>query len=293
MNKNKKDFIKLINKLKPFGAEVSACIIDLQTGKGIGYNENEFIYPASVYKIFIAAEVLRQVEIGKIKLKQKVRIKSPNDIDNEARFYPTAHFPVLKSGDTVDVETLLKLMLQRSDNTASNVLIDLIGRENISKNIINANGWNGSDVTRKFLNRAHEKKKYRYVDITKTCAQHLAEFMQKLDANKLVSLFVSKNLKKYMSDGSKKDTLSDQLIHRQKENWLGDVLFEKGGWFQVRTRNPLQALKWGGFFIRHQAQAAIVQINGKKYAVGILSKYSTFFPRKYFKFFEITKWLAQ
>lgn len=282
------DFAKLIDKLKPCGADVSACIINLGTGEHLEYNANKFIYPASTYKIFIAAEVLRQVEIGKIKPTDIITIKSPNDIDAEARFYPTDVFPVLKAGDKVKVETLLTLMLERSDNTASNTLIDLVSRESISKNILKANNWGGSDVTRKFLNRVHEEKSYRYAEVTVTCGRHLAEFMEKVYNDELISPYVSKCMKKYMSDGSKKDLLSDKLIHRRKENWLGGVVYEKGGWVQASSRRSLYLLKH-----RYQSQAAVVKTPTGYYAIGILSKYKTVFPWKYFKFSKITDYLSE
>jgi beta-lactamase class A len=288
--KNNADFCRLINKLKPFGAKVSACIINLKTGKTLEYQPCDLIYPASVYKIFIAAEVLRQVETCKIKLSQKIIIKSPNDIDNESRFYPTDEFPILKAGDKIDVETLIKLMLQRSDNTASNSLIDLVGRESISKNIIKANGWYGSDITRKFLNRLHENKKYRYADITRTCGRHLAEFMQKLNNKTLISQFVSDNLYKYMAHNrSLPDT---RLPHRAADNWLNDTLREKGGWIQAYSPKLPRGIR-RKYIIRYQSQAAIIQNKHGKFAIGIVSKYSTIFPSRYFKFSKITEWLSE
>lgn len=288
--KTNRDFIKLINKLKPFGAKVSADVINLDTYETFEYNPDLFIYPASVYKIFIAAEVLRQVETGQIKLSDKITIKSPNDIDNESRFYPTDTFPVWHAGDVVEVESLLITMLQRSDNTASNTLIDLVHRKSISENIIATNGWTGSDVTRKFLNRLHEDKPYKYADITVSSGRHLAEFMQRLDADKLVSKFVSRNMKKYMSNGSDRAKLSNLLIHRQPQNWLGKVVFEKGGWIEAFS-SKLPRIIRRFYHIRYQSQAAIVQTKSGRYAIGILTSYKTIFPQQYFRFSKITEWL--
>lgn len=284
--KARADFIKLINHIKPLGANTSVYIINLKTDETFEYNPDTFIYPASTYKIFIAAETLRQIEQGKLSTSDTIIIKSPNDIDPEAKFYPTDIFPILKEGDKVDVDTLLKLMLRRSDNTASNTLIDLVGRENISKNIINSNGWNGSDVTRKFLNRAHENKKYRHADITLSCGRHLAEFMQKVYNNTLVDQFVSQNMKKYLSDGSDR---TENLPHRNKRNWLGQTLYEKGGWIQASSKKSLHIIKH-----RYQSQAAIVQtVRGDIFAIGILAHYKTIRPWRYFRFSKITNWLSR
>lgn len=286
--KNNADFCRLINKIKPLRAQVSACVIDLQTGEFVAYNPDDLIYPASTYKIFIAAEVLRQVEIGKIKLGQKIIVKSPNDIDTESRFYPIDEFPILKAGDKVAVATLIKLMLRRSDNTASNCLIDLVSRESISKNIVQKNGWIGSDITRKFLNRLYENKKYKYADITRTCGRHLAKFMQKVYQKKLVSYFVSENLIKYMAHS--RDSF-DCLPHHALDNWLIGTLCEKGGWIQAFSAKLPRFIR-RLYFIRYQSQAAIIKNKHGKFAVGIVSKYSTIFPRNYFKFSKISEWLS-
>ncbi len=287
-NKNNSEFIRLINKLKPFRAHVSACIINLETDEHFEYNPNELIYPASTYKIFIGAEVLRQAEAKKFSLHDKITIKSPNDIDDESRFYPTDIFPVLQAGDVVDIETLLKMMLQRSDNTASNCLIDLVGRESISKNIIHKNGWDGSDVTRKFLNRIHEHKKYRYADITRTCGLHLAKFMKKLDSEELISPNVSKKLFEYMAHD--RDSLDTRLPHRAADNWLTGTVREKGGWIQAFSPKFPRIIR-RKYYIRYQSQAAIVETKHGKFAIGIVSKYNTIFPNRYFKFSKITEWL--
>ena len=287
-----RDELKSIIKknLPSRSTRVGIYVIDLNTGRQVGFNENEFIYPASTYKIFIGAEVLRQAEQGVFKLSTKIEIKSPNDIDAEARFYPTASHPILHAGDKITVDTLLRLMLGRSDNTASNTLIDLVGRESISKNIIHANSWDGSDVTRKFLNRVHEDAGYKFVEITVASARHFAEFMEKLAKDELVSKWVSQKLKEYMRfDKKMREATDSTLAHRRDEHWLTNVEYEKGGWFQTSSRNPLRIIRSRGIFIRHQSMAAIVRNGNLHYAIGIVTQYRTMFPWNYFKFSRLQK----
>lgn len=286
--RNQKSFKKFISRLKPAGADISIYIINLKDGDVFEYNPDKFIYPASTYKIFIAAEVLRQIEIGKLNFSDTIKIKSPNDMDNESKFYPTDVFPVLHAGDSISIDNLIKLMLQRSDNTASNTLIDLVSRESISENIIKPNNWHGSDVTRKFLNRTFESEKYKYSDITLSCGRHLAEFMRKLYNDELISPFVSKNMKHYMHGilniNNKK---ADSKLKHHKKN-LNDTIYEKTGWIQATSKKSLNLLKH-----RYQSQAAIVKINNEFFSIGALSKYKTVFPWKYFKLSKITNWLKK
>ncbi len=150
---------EILRRIYPKPQEISVAVINLKTKEPeiSGYNMGHFVYPASIYKVFVAAEVLRQVDAGDKELSDIVEIAPINEVDKEYRFFPKSthkdHRPLLKAGDKVTLDYLLDLMLTRSDNTAANVLIDIAGRENINQNIILANGWAGSDVNRKFLDR--------------------------------------------------------------------------------------------------------------------------------------------
>ena len=113
--------------------QISLAIIDLNGDNPIlaGVNMQNFIYPASVYKMYVAAEVLRQISQEEFSLDSLVVVKSPNDVDKtkEIRTDPR---PLLHDGDTVTINYLLDLMITRSDNSAANCLIDLAGRVNIN-----------------------------------------------------------------------------------------------------------------------------------------------------------------
>ena len=232
-NTSKKLF-KILNKNGFTKKDIGIAIIDLKEKepKIFGYNFDKFIYPASVYKVFIGAEVLRKVDIGEFSLDQIIEIKSPNDVDKDISLFPGDTRKLLKSGEKVSVNYLLDLMLSRSDNTASNVLIDLVGRENINKNIIQKNKWFGSEVTRKFLSREKEEGKYRYSESTKTSARHVAEFFYLVEKNELISPFVSKKLKEYMLNWNK---------HGKQGLSLSEYAsyFRKGGYLENNFYLPL------------------------------------------------------
>ncbi len=199
-NQRSADIKKILDENGYTKREMGMAIIDLnQTQPHIfGYNMDHFIYPASVYKIFIGAEVLRQIETGALSLEQHITIKSPNDVDKDVRIFPGDTRKLLMEGDVVTIDYLLALMLERSDNTASNTLIDLVSRESITENIVHKYNWHGSEVTRKFLDRVKENKPYQYCQTTLTCARHVAEFFYLVENEKLISPFVSKKMKEYM-----------------------------------------------------------------------------------------------
>ena len=115
-------------------------------------------------------------------------------------------------------------MLTRSDSTASNVLIDLVSRESIIKNIIHRYRWQGSEVTRKFLTRIKENKKYQFSQTTMSCARHIAEFFYLVETGQLISSFVSTKFKEYMSQ---------KIFHRDIGIYIPkfDSFYQKGGWY--------------------------------------------------------------
>jgi D-alanyl-D-alanine carboxypeptidase len=131
--------------------QISFAVVDLTAKEPHlgGVHFDNFIYPASVYKMYVAAEVLEQVSQGKYSLWSSFVVKFPNSVDKSKGL---AHDPrpLLNDGDTVTVNYLLDLMMTRSDNSAANCLIDLARRENINA-LIQRYGWHGSEVTRKFL----------------------------------------------------------------------------------------------------------------------------------------------
>src|SRR5690349_22789906 len=149
---------------------ISLAVIDLTGKKPVfgGVHADNFIYPVSVYKMYVAMEILRQCAAGKYSLHDNYVVKSPNDVDKtrEISFDPR---PLLRNGDTVTIRYLLDLMITRSDNSAANCLIDIAGRPNINKTM-HENGWQGSEVTRKFLKRAVEDPGYDTIRSTATCA---------------------------------------------------------------------------------------------------------------------------
>jgi len=272
--------------------EMGFAVVDLTASEPqiSGYNLDHFIYPASMYKVFIGAEVLRRIEAGEFSLEQKISVKSPNDVDKDARIFPGDTRKLLNAGDSVTIDYLINLMLTRSDNTASNCLIDLVGRESITENIIYKNGWQGSEVTRKYLDRIKEEKPYRFSSTTLSCPRHFAEFFYKVDRESMVSPWVSKKLKEYLLQFNR---------HSRQGLWLPDQFKEyyaKGGWLETNLygKNILSLVsavfKKGWAIIRWSNDAGVITLpTGERYVLVVFSVTKTLFPRKYFPIQEFSQ----
>jgi beta-lactamase class A len=210
--------------------QVSFCVIDL-TGKQPvigGVNADNFIYPASVYKMYLAMEVLKQISSGEYSLYKSYVVQSPNDVDRskEIDYDPR---PLLKNNDTVTINYLLDLMITRSDNSAANCLIDIASRSRINQTMHQYN-WYGSEVTRKFLRRSFEDRGYDTVRGTQTKALHAADFMYKIYSDQLVNFWVSRQLKALLGRQLDTTKLSTGLPPSA-------IFYHKTGWWSVYTND--------------------------------------------------------
>lgn len=209
---------------------ISFAVIDLTGNKPVfaGVNHDNFIYPASVYKMYVAMEVLRQANEGKFNLFDAYIVRSPNDVDRskEISFDPR---PLLRAGDTVTIHYLLDLMITRSDNSAANCLMDIAGRPRINQTM-QRNKWAGSEVTRKFLKRALEDPGYDTIRSTATCASHAADFMYKVHTRTLVNPQVSMQMQALLAMQLDTTKLSPGLPNSA-------LFFHKTGWWSYYTHD--------------------------------------------------------
>jgi beta-lactamase class A len=210
--------------------QISLAVIDLTVDepKLGGVNYDNFIYPASVYKMYVAAEILNQVSQGKYSLYQTYIAKEPNVVDRSKQLDSDPR-ALLKEGDTVTVNYLLDLMITRSDNSAANCLIDLAQRKNIDS-LLHIYGWYGSEVTRKFLKRKFEDPGYEKIRGTETCALHAADFMYKIYSNILVNPWVSLQMKTLLGRQLDKSKLATGLPNSA-------MFYHKTGWFAYWTND--------------------------------------------------------
>lgn len=123
---------------------VGFTAVHLPGGRRLELNGHERYPMRSVYKLPIALSVLRAAETGRLRLDSVITVKP-------ADFGPS-HSP-LRDGArgravSVTVDSLLTLMIADSDNTASDVLLRLVGGPEQVTLDLNAMGLNGVRVDR-------------------------------------------------------------------------------------------------------------------------------------------------
>ncbi|MEN9567934.1 MAG: hypothetical protein RLZZ69_3130 [Cyanobacteriota bacterium] len=108
----------------------------LETGQSISLNEKQRFPMQSVYKFPIAMAVLAQVDRGKLKLDQKVRIAESDVVPDSTILDQNAQ------GKEFNLTELLKYMLDESDSTSSDALLRLIGGPQVVMQYLQSLGVN-------------------------------------------------------------------------------------------------------------------------------------------------------
>ncbi|HJS98162.1 MAG TPA: serine hydrolase [Terriglobales bacterium] len=111
---------------RAFPGQMSVYMKNLSTGDEIAFDADTVYETFSVIKLAIAAEVLRDAEAGKFSLGDRIAI-TPAD-----RRLPSGVLYSLDPGLQPTVRDLLTLMIIISDNEATDILADKVGRANIT-----------------------------------------------------------------------------------------------------------------------------------------------------------------
>ena len=130
---------KIINKSE---AVVGVAIKDIKTGEQLLINEKEIFATASSIKIFVISEVYRQASEGKFKL------TDVKPFPASARVAGSGVLSMLgEKSVSLSIRDYCVLMMNLSDNSATNFLIDLVGMKNINDFAVK-NGCNSAKLQR-------------------------------------------------------------------------------------------------------------------------------------------------
>jgi len=102
----------------------SVYVVDYHSNFSMGFNESEIFSAASVNKLPIMAALYTEAQNGKVNFDQVITLQ-PEDIQD----YGTGSIRYDPPGTTYTIKTLIRLMMQKSDNTAAfllgNYVVDL------------------------------------------------------------------------------------------------------------------------------------------------------------------------
>lgn len=120
---------------------------DLKTGERFGINDDVVFPQGSAIKIPILMEVFKQAHEGTFDLNDRL------SISEDAKVGGSGIIKELGTGSVFSIRDLCVLMIMESDNTATNVLIDLVGMESVNSTM-QTHGLTKTVLQRKMMDTA-------------------------------------------------------------------------------------------------------------------------------------------
>lgn len=180
---------QILSRLKALPGKIGFYYKNLVTGDTISYNEEESFMAASVIKLYIMAEALRQCKAGILSREDLVRI-------DKSRCVPSCGaLTYMHDGLEVTIEDLYTLMIILSDNSATNFLIDILGEESINDCIRQLGGEKTSLNRKMFDVEKSARGIQNYV-----CPVELASFLEKLYNGELYDAECSEHMLSVMKN---------------------------------------------------------------------------------------------
>ena len=181
------------------GAVVGLSFEDLQTGERVAINPDTVFHAASTMKIPVMIEVLRRAKQGAFSLDQEVLL-----VNQFSSIVDGSPYPMLKAvdedtalyalvGTRVPIRNLLKRMITRSSNLATNELISLVGAKNVTA-MAHAIGAQHTNV----LRGVEDQKAFDAGLINTTTAADLATMLLTIDRGTALSPEASAEMKEIL-----------------------------------------------------------------------------------------------
>ena len=125
-----------------FNGRLGVAAKNLRTGERVEFQADVVFPTASMIKLPIQVELMRQVEAGHRRLDEVLEVRE------EDRVGGSGVLRHLSAGLRLPVRDLAFLMMNVSDNVATNILIDLVGRENVNR-MLQAEGLGAIELRNK------------------------------------------------------------------------------------------------------------------------------------------------
>ena len=124
---------------------LGVAIMDLTDGHTLLWHADDVYPTASSIKIAVLAELYRQAQEGKLKLTDLYTVRKEDDVPDSSIFNGLT-FGVTQ----ITLRDLATMMIAVSDNSATNVLIDKVGMENVNA-MLAAQGLKQTKLRRKMM----------------------------------------------------------------------------------------------------------------------------------------------
>lgn len=190
----------LAQEISRFKGEVGIVVEDLDMGWRISFGENKLLPSASLVKIPIMLACYYAAGEKKIDLKQIIALESAEKTGGSGLL---KNAPI---GSAFSIEDLIELMITRSDNTAANILIDLLGIDVLNGYFAKL-GLKNTNLSRKMMDFKERKNGIENY----TTANDMACVLEGIYHKKLINKDTSKECLELLSRQKINDRLPKKL----------------------------------------------------------------------------------
>lgn len=259
--------IQLESYLAQFKAEkIAVAFHDLQTSEELFINANESFYPASTFKVAVMMEVYNQVRKALLFLNDEIPVvNSFSSIADGSPFSVMAEDDAdttlyEKIGGTANLSELVRLMIVRSSNLATNILIQKVSAACVNA-LLKELGVEGVQV----LRGVEDHKAHALGLDNKATARGLMQIMKRLAEGKAVSPDSSAQMIQILLDQEFNEGIPAGLPGgmrvAHKTGWI-DQLYHDFGMILPRERRPyVLAIMTDKFEKELDAHACVAQIS--------------------------------
>jgi len=239
--------LRLMFPLESFIAQfedktIALSVYDLETGREMDIHADEPLHPASTIKVHVMMEVFHQADQGMISLDQQIPVHNSFasiadgssfslDVkdDSETSLYE-------KVGQVVSIRELTRLMIVRSSNLATNILLEKVGAENVNS-FIQSLDIQGITVRR----GVEDNAAFRLGMNNSATARGLTQTMQAIAERRVVSKQASDEMIQILLGQEFNESIpallpkSVKVAH--KTGWTGEYYHDTGIIF-IENRQP-------------------------------------------------------
>ena len=228
----------LMSDVETFIAEqlnktIAVAASDLETGREIYINVDEAFHPASTIKVHVMMEVFHQAEQGLLSLEDCLPISNSftsiadgstfsllQSDDAEQTLYP-------RLGESESIAELTRLMIVRSSNLATNILLEKIGTKNVQE-FIHALGIMGVTLIRGIEDTAAFLRGMN----NSATARGLTQTMKIIAEKNVISAQASEKMIEILLGQEFNESipalLPETVRVAHKTGWTGDVYHDTG-----------------------------------------------------------------
>ena len=155
--------------------KVAVYAKNLQTGDTVAIDQGKPVATASVIKLPLMLEAFEQVKAGKIKLSDPVELTKENQVPG------SGVLGMLDPGLKLTVKDVITLMITLSDNTATNMLIDVVGLKP-TNDMLAGMGLKNTYFYKKVYKKAEgpQPPDQKQFGLGKTTAEEMAKVMESI-----------------------------------------------------------------------------------------------------------------